>query len=295
MTDPKIAIVGGGPAGMAAAMQLQRYGLNPTLYESNELGGLLRNANFVENYLGFPDGISGTALVNDFSRQLTQFDVNVKNERVSRILSTDPGFTLELTQHVKEFDLLVLATGTKPISISTEFTPVELAERVMYEVVDLRHHRDSKITIVGAGDAAFDYALQLANFNDVFINNRSDRMRALKPLIERVRNHERIEYREWHELLHVESGKGQKLNLTWQTKSGEVTESSDELLCAIGREPNLDCIGEAMLPRLSELQEAGRLFIIGDLANDRYRQTSIAVGDGIKAAMQIWSQVEQAT
>ena len=79
---PKIVIIGGGPSGIACAIQLIRYGYNPVIIEKNEPGGLLRNANLVENYPGFPNGISGIDLSHIFVEQLNRFGVELISDEV---------------------------------------------------------------------------------------------------------------------------------------------------------------------------------------------------------------------
>jgi thioredoxin reductase (NADPH) len=293
MKLPNICIVGGGPAGMAAALQLQRYDLAPTLYEADKLGGLLRNANLVENYPGFPGGVSGRELVGLYRRQMEQFGVNVQNERISRILSTKRSFTLEFTQHVNECDILILATGTKPVRLPDELVSDDVLDLIRYEVVSLRELRDREVAVIGAGDGAFDYALQVAKQNDVVIYNRSTRIRALTPLIARVENHPHIEYQPNTVLQSIARAADDRIDLTWENEDASFSTSADMLLCALGRVPNYDCCSPEMLESLPQLQETGQLFIIGDLVNDRYRQTSIAIADGIRTAMQIWERLGQ--
>ncbi len=77
-----VAIIGAGPAGIAAAIQLKRQSVPFTIFEQNEVGGLLRNANWIENYPGFPKGISGLNLIEQFQKHLNQWQIQVKTESV---------------------------------------------------------------------------------------------------------------------------------------------------------------------------------------------------------------------
>ena len=83
-----VMIIGAGPAGLATAIQLKRYGIHPLLFEGEEVGGLLRNANLVENYPGFPKGVSGSKLVNLFSRQAENLHIDVTHEQVLELHMT---------------------------------------------------------------------------------------------------------------------------------------------------------------------------------------------------------------
>ena len=95
MTMPKVGIVGAGPAGIACAVQLSRYGFNPLVFEAKDIGGLLRNANLVENYPGFPAGISGPSLVKLFMKQLENHEHLLVSEEVEAIAWWNGGFDLK--------------------------------------------------------------------------------------------------------------------------------------------------------------------------------------------------------
>src|SRR4030042_2902524 len=132
-----VIIIGAGPAGLATAIQLRRYGIHPMLFERAEVGGLLRNANLVENYPGFPKGISGTKLVKLFIRQARNLDIKVTYDEVIN-LTYDQGSFQAKTRHNKYASrLVVIATGTKPIRLTDLVIPEDLTDKVFYEVYDL--------------------------------------------------------------------------------------------------------------------------------------------------------------
>lgn len=290
---PRIAVIGAGPAGMACALQLKRYGFDPHVYESDHVGGLLNNAGIIENYPGFPGGTSGKELVGLLRRQVEQFGVDLHHEKVVQVDKSNQGFVLELSQRTQKVDAVVLATGTKPVQLSATVVPDNCRDMVANEIAALRNLKDRRIAIIGAGDAAFDYALQLANCNDVVIFNRSERIRALSTLIARVDVHPHINYQTNMTLKSVARTSDDRLNLTWsRLDDDDVVEPFDRLICALGRVPNADCVSPHLRDGDQRVRETEGLFVIGDLANDRYRQTSIAVGDGIRAAMKIWEQAQ---
>src|SRR4030065_2516873 len=107
-------IVGAGPAGMAAALQLKRYGIDCTLLEKARLGGLLHNANLVENYLGFPGGIPGPELVAWFERQLAKAEVSVTQAEVLSLDYDGHKFQLRTPTGEYEASIAVVASGTQP-------------------------------------------------------------------------------------------------------------------------------------------------------------------------------------
>jgi thioredoxin reductase len=278
-----VAIIGAGPAGIAAAIQLKRYGLDPLLLEAQQVGGLLLNANLVENYPGFPQGISGPELVALFKRQLAALGVRVHHEGVRRLSFIDELFLVETTDE-RASRLVIVASGTKATETQIRCS-CEAQERIFYEVYPLLGIRGKKIAIMGAGDAAFDYALNLARSNEVIILNRGTEIKALPLLQERVSAASQIAYHESTELIEILAD-GDRLRLECASGTERSTLRVHHLIFAIGRSPRLDFLTEGF--PVKELCEHGRLYFAGDVKNDRYRQTAIAVGEGVHAAMRAY-------
>ena len=132
-----VMIIGAGPAGLTTAIQLKRYGIHPLLFEGEKVGGLLRNANLVENYPGFPKGVSGNKLVHLFTRQAENLHIDVTHEQVLELAYDQDLFQARTAQNVYLSRVAVIATGTKPCRINDLAIPEDLTGRVFYEVCDL--------------------------------------------------------------------------------------------------------------------------------------------------------------
>jgi thioredoxin reductase len=150
----------------------------------------------------------------------------------------------------------------------------------------LKGHSGTKIAIVGAGDTAFDYALSLAKRNEIFLLNRAEKPKCLPLLFKRAIKTEKIFYFKNTCIKEISAQKN-KINLKLKTNNSERNLFVDFLLFAIGREPCLDFLSESILSSKNKLEEKGKLFLIGDVKNKRFRQLAIAAGDGIEAAMKI--------
>jgi thioredoxin reductase (NADPH) len=285
----EVAIIGAGPAGIACAIQLSRYGIVPLLFERDIPGGLLKNANLVENYPGFPGGIKGTRVVEKMTRQLELAKVPVIHENVNLIYYSEDLFTIKTDQNTYISQKLVIASGTVPVKW-TEFEITEsVQQKVFYEVYPLKDQKDKVVAIIGAGDAAFDYALQLASYNKVMIFNRTDTVKCLPLLWLRAKGVGQISYYEDFVLRQVrEESTSSCLKLFFQTKNGMESRLVDYIIFATGRQPELSFANPFILKHLDELQQDGKLYLVGDVKNDLFRQASIAAGDGIKAAMEIF-------
>lgn len=285
-----VVIVGGGPAGIACAIQLKRYGISPILLEKNEIGGLIINAHKVENYLGFPEGISGVKLVQLMKKQLQQFHIEVHNEEIIDIEYKEFIFFIHTNVRTISSISLVLATGTKPKLITSLEIPPSASDKVFYEVRRILDVTNKRIAIIGAGDAAFDYALNLGRKNEVCILNRSNRLKCLPVLNDECDKNPNITYKSNAFIEKIES-LNEQLYLTCNC-NGEIKQRvANYLLIAIGREPDYRVVGKSLEKSFNDLINAKRLFVIGDLHNDEYRQLSLSVGDGIKAAMEIFKEI----
>ena len=284
----EIIIIGAGPAGITTAIQLKRYGIPFALIEKERVGGLLWNANLVENYPGFPNGVTGAKLIALMQKQMERLDIPIVREEASDITWQDKQFVV-VTQNKKRMaDILVIATGTKAKPIPNIFSP-DAKSKVFTEVWHLLNVEDKHIAIVGAGDAAFDYALNLAKRrNFVTILNRGREVKCLPLLWERVAAQPSIQYADGVAVRRANvSEDGSRLKVRCERDGDEVTLDVDYLLFAIGRIPQVDFLSESLRAQESALIESKKLFYIGDVKNELLRQVAIAAGDGLRAAMQI--------
>jgi thioredoxin reductase (NADPH) len=286
-----VVIIGAGPAGAAAAVQLRRSGVDFTIFEKKRTGGLLWHANLIENYPGFPRGIRGPDLVRLIEKQLQNLGVKVEKNAVLEVCYQKGFFLIKTSVGNVRSRVLVVATGTLPCRTPERLISSEAAGRVHYEVSRLARRKNLKFAILGGGDAAFDYALNLAHRNKVALIQQSRVPKCLPLLRRRAENHPRISCLNNTRLEAVRRAKkGLSLDLTREGR--KITIEVSDLLVAIGRKPSLDIFDQSLKSQATELRTAGRLYLIGDVNNGLLRQAAIAVGDGIKAAMEIVARKE---
>lgn len=284
-------IVGAGPAGLAVAVQLRRYGRTMHIFEAARPGGLLWNANQVENYPGFAKGVPGPTLAQVFVRQLGA-------ERITRqaVLELDweaDCFRAVTSQGVYMGRTAVIASGTKPRVLSGFAIPEALRGRVFYEVADLLALSGQRVIIVGSGDAAFDYALNLGRRNSVIILNRGERVKCLPLLWDRAQACTTIQYRPNTTIQRLASSAEGGMLVECSSPSGQTILQADTLIGAIGREPQMDFVSATLVERLADFETRGILHLVGDVKNGIFRQSAIAVGDGIRAGMRIHQVLEE--
>ncbi len=282
-----VVVIGAGPAGISCAIQLKKYGIAPLIFEKNRIGGLLRNANLVENYPGFPDGLSGRELADKFRVHLGNAGLSPLYEKVCEVDFNKEFFTVKTGNTDYKSKILVIASGTMPKKPDIDVQK-DAENQIYYEVCGLckKQVKDKKVVIIGSGDAAFDYALNLAeNFSakTVVILNRSYSSKCLRLLKERAFKNEKIVYLENREAVKIEKFLDKSAVIC---TNGDRIEA-DYLLFAIGREPYKAFLNRNLTEIAEELKNKKRLFLIGDVKNGIFRQTAISAGDGIRAAMEI--------
>jgi thioredoxin reductase (NADPH) len=277
----EVVIIGAGPAGAAAAIQLKRYGIPFVLLEKERVGGLLWNANLVENYPGFPTGVRGPKLIGLIRKQMERIGVDVTHDTVTHLDFQNGGFQVATSRAEYCPRYVIVATGTRPRTVPLAI-PGEAQNRVFGEVYPLLNEYEKQIVIIGAGDAAFDYALNLTkNRNSVTILNRGGDVKCLRLLWERTAAEASIEYRANAPVSSVAfDEKASRLEV--RLEAGESIKT-DYLLFAIGRVPQTDFLSDNLIQK-----DVEGLYFIGDVKNGLYRQAAIAAGDGLRAAMDIF-------
>lgn len=285
MTTADVGVIGAGPAGLAGAIQLRRSGINPVVFEKGEPGGLLRNAGCVENYPGFPDGTPGETLVKLMCLQAERRGVAVLNAAVTRMDFQAGDFRVDSGAGEWRFRRVIVASGTKPKRFDFEI-PAILEGKVHYEIASLLRESGKTMVIVGAGEAAYDYALTLAGNNSVYLLSRGGGTKCLPTLEARVAAHSRIVRAENMTVWSV-APDANGLAVRCRGAGGQLEFRADGLIGAIGRVPDLDFLAPNLKLMIPGLVEEGRLYFAGDVKNGAFRQTAIAAGDGVAAAMDI--------
>ncbi|MCX6581794.1 MAG: NAD(P)/FAD-dependent oxidoreductase [Candidatus Aminicenantes bacterium] len=286
-----VAVIGAGPAGIAAAIQLRRNNIDFLLFEKDRPGGLLKNAHRVENYPGFPNGIPGAQMVTLLQEHLDSYRITPLYETVEALeyLGEEKLFLITTSTAAYYSRVVVAASGASPRRVdAVDALPLPLRENIFYEVFPILKERGKRVLIIGADDEAFDYALNLGSYNnEIIIAMPGQQVKALPWLIDKAAANPRIVFSKNVEIKGISAGKTKNLCITFSTR-GERTEGEvDYLIVAAGREPQRVFYNPLLITRAKELKTVGRLYEIGDLANGSYRQAAIACGNGIRAAMQI--------
>ncbi|MBI2973916.1 MAG: thioredoxin-disulfide reductase [Armatimonadetes bacterium] len=292
-----VIILGGGPAGLTAAIYATRAGLNPLVIEGTEAGGQLMLTTDVENYPGFADPILGPDLIAAMRAQAERIGAEFLTEDVTAVdLSSR---SLKVTTHSGEtYDTkaLIIATGAKAKLLGL---PGE--QRLMGRGVstcatcDGFFFRGKDVIVVGGGDTAMEEALYLSKLvNSVGVVHRRDRLRASKIMQERAMKNDKISFT-WNTVVADITGDGKVSGVKLQDlKTKKVTERAvDGVFVAIGHEPNteifkgqleMDANGYIIRKRRSMTSVEG-VFIAGDVHDHTYRQAVTAAGYGSEAAI----------
>lgn len=274
-----VAIVGAGPAGVSAAVTLRRSGVSALLIEREEVGGLVLNANLVEDYPGFPEGVRGKELGKRFERQLSRLGIKTIHDNVVEISRKGEVFHLKGERSGYKAEAVILATGTLPLALSVPGAKGNL----LYEVKGLRRGK-GPVAVIGGGEAALDYALTLARLG-YKVTVLCRRVKAVRALAERVSAEKRIRVIEGVEVDMLARRQG-RLAVSCKGGGRHVV---DLALCAVGRAPRYPAFGggfpETITLRTDCSTSVPGLFLAGDMRRGRDRHVTTAVADGMAAAL----------
>ncbi|SIT15110.1 thioredoxin-disulfide reductase [Belliella pelovolcani] len=294
----KVLIIGSGPAGYTAAIYAARAGMNPVLYTGGQPGGQLTITTDVENYPGYPDGIMGPEMMEDFRKQAERFGTKVRYGLVTKVnFNVQPHQVIVDDQVEIHADTVIISTGA-----SAKWLGLESEERLNGKgvsacaVCDGFFFKGQDVAIVGAGDTACEEASYLANIcNKVYMIVRRDEMRASQIMQKRVMNNPKIEIlwnTETEEILGDDEVIGARVvnNVTKEVKELAVS----GFFVAIGHEPNTGIFKDFInmddsgyiktIPGSTKTNIEG-VFACGDAQDHIYRQAVTAAGTGCMAAL----------
>lgn len=291
-------IIGSGPAGYTAAIYAARANMKPVLYTGKEPGGQLTITNDVENYPGYPDGVLGPQMMEDFKNQALRFETDIRYELIDKVdFSSWPHKVWSETGHEIHADAVIIATGA-----SAKWLGLESEQKLMNKgvsacaVCDGFFFRGQEVAVVGAGDTAAEEATYLSKLcTKVHLIVRRDEMRASKIMQERVMKTPNIQIH-WNtvteEILGDDGVTGVKVRNVQTNALSEIPVTG--FFIAIGHKPNTE-IFEGII----EMDESkyirtvpGRtltnvegVFACGDAQDNMYRQAVTAAGTGCMAAL----------
>lgn len=294
----KVLIIGSGPAGYTAAIYAARAGMKPVLYTGGQPGGQLTITTDVENYPGYPDGIMGPEMMEDFRKQAERFGTDIRYGLVTQVdFTSRPHKVMVDDQKEIEAETVIISTGA-----SAKWLGLESENRLngrgvsACAVCDGFFFRGQDVAIVGAGDTACEEASYLANIcSKVYMIVRRDEMRASQIMQNRVKNNPKIEIlwnSETEEILGEEEVTGVKV---LNNKTGEIREIGiSGFFVAIGHQPNTEIFKNFIvmdeagyiktIPGTTKTNVEG-VFACGDAQDNVYRQAVTAAGTGCMAAL----------
>ena len=300
----KMLIIGSGPAGLTAALYAARANLAPLVLTGMDLGGQVSKTHAVENYPGFPEGISGEGLVRAFHEQAERFGTEIIYDVATNVDFSERPF--KVTTYGEEFtaDTLIITTGAAAVTLDIPGEEEMIGRGVSYcATCDGHFFKDMDVVVVGGGDSALEEALYLTHHaNKVTIIHRRDELRAGSILKQRAEENPKIHF-VWDTVL-TEVNTGEKVASvkTKNVKTGaESAIETDGLFIFIGHTPNtelfdgkltLDAQGYIDVDGLMQTNVAG-VYAAGEVADPHFRQVITSAGMGAAASIQAIRYIEE--
>ncbi len=294
-------ILGSGPAGYTAAIYAARANLEPVLYEGLQPGGQLTTTTDVENFPGYPDGVTGPEMMIDFKKQAERFGATILPGRATAVdFSTRPLKVTIDNEKVVEADTVIISTGATAKYLGLPDETKYAGQGVSAcATCDGFFYRRKKVAVVGGGDTACEDATYLSGLADkVYMIVRKPYLRASQIMQERVMNNPKIDILFEHNAVGLFGENGVEgahlIKRMGEPDEEKVDIAIDGFFLAIGHTPNseifkeyieLDEIGFIKTAHPSTRTNVAGVFACGDVADPLYKQAVTAAGTGCRAAM----------
>lgn len=295
MAKYEVVIIGGGPAGLTAGLYTSRAGLRSLLLERGAFGGQIVNAPLVENYPGFPEGVSGADLGSLMHQQATKYGLETVTAEVTGVKLGKP-YRVVAGKRSFEAGAIIIAAGSEYRKLGVPGEEKLVGHGVSYcATCDGFFFRQREVAVVGGGDAAITDALELVQHaTKVYVIHRRDQLRAGQVLQQRALAEKKIEFI-WDTV--VEEIVGEPLVKALKLRNVKTNKLSTlevaGVFVAVGLKPNsqpfadilkLSKTGHIVTDELMATSAPG-LFAAGDIRKQSARQIASAVGDGATAAL----------
>jgi thioredoxin reductase (NADPH) len=290
-------IIGGGPAGYTAALYAARANLHPLVIEGFQWGGQLMITSDVENYPGYPDGILGPEMMQEFRRQAERFGAEFVTDDVTRVDFSERPFRVWVADEEFLARTVIVATGASARQLGLENERAYQGRGVTYcAVCDAAFYKDREVMVVGGGDSAMEEALFLTKFaTKVTVIHRRHEFRASQIMEDRARANEKIEFLTPYV---VEDVLGDAMVTGVRLRNVETDQvielPTQGLFVAIGHDPNTslfldqlehDEAGYLITEPRSTATNVPGVFAVGDVVDHTYRQAITAAGTGSMGAL----------
>jgi len=292
--DYDLVIIGGGPAGLTAGLYAARARLNAILIEKIVPGGQVVATDWIDNYPGFPEGISGPDLVHKMTEQVKRFDLHIETNEVTALDLSDPIKKIILSDRTITAHTIIIASGASPKKLGIPGEDTFWGQGVSAcATCDGPFYRDRIVAAVGGGDTAIQESLFLTKFaKKIYLIHRRDQLRSTAILQEQALSNGKIEF-VWDSILTGISGLTNVEKISVQNvKTGEARELAvDGCFIWVGTLPNT-----AFVPELVKQDEYGFIVVdlnmrtsvpgvyaAGDVTSTPLRQIATAVGDAAVA------------
>ncbi|MDL1977467.1 MAG: thioredoxin-disulfide reductase [Deltaproteobacteria bacterium] len=297
LADYELVVIGGGPAGLTAGIYAARSRLNFLIFEKVVPGGQILTTDWIENYPGFPEGVSGYELARKIADQLARFDAPVENEEVLSMECSGPVKRLVLKDRTISTHTVIIATGASPNLLSVPGEDAYLGKGVSFcATCDGPFYKDKRVAVMGGGDTAVQEAIFLTKFAEtVYIIHRREQLRATRILQDRAFANPKIKFI-WNSVVTQIEGNesGVEKLIMKNVKTGAISDLPvDGFFIFIGTRPNTGFLcseiktndeGFVIADRNMETSVPG-VYAVGDVRNTPLRQVVTAVGDAAIAAV----------